>query len=63
MILQGGLIKVFLCLDRGWQSRKKEEEKRRGREKGTKGWGGEGRRGRSLYVCIYQGKMLNAQSK
>lgn len=63
MILQGRGIKEFLYLGRGCQSRKEEEERKKGERKGKKVRRSGGRRTKSLYLYIYQGKMLNAQSK
>lgn len=54
VFLQGGVIKEFLYLDRGCQSRKEEEEERKkGERKGKKGqevWREEGKVSISLYL-------------
>lgn len=59
-ILQGGVIKEFLYLGRGCQSRK-EQERKKGERKGKQGQ--EEWRKESLYLYIYQGKISNVQSK
>lgn len=56
MILQGRVIKEFLYLDRGCQSRKEEEreeeERKKGERKGLKRSGGEEDSGAGLYISI-----------